>query len=56
LSISSFSSINLIACLSHSSAFALRVDNGVESRVASTSEHKNEIISAVNKYTKSKVI
>ncbi len=49
LSISSLSFINLSAFLSHSLDFALREEIGVESKVASTSEHKNEIIKAVNK-------
>jgi hypothetical protein len=41
--------INFSAFLSHSSTFALREESGVESKVASTSEHKKEIVSAVNK-------
>lgn len=49
LSISSFNFINFSAFLSHSSTFALSEEIGVESKVASTREHKNEIIKAVNK-------
>ena len=49
LSISSFNSINFSAFSSHSSVFAFREEIGVERRVASTSEHKNETINAVNK-------
>jgi hypothetical protein len=49
LSISSLSFTNFSAFLSHSSAFALIEEIGVESKVASTREHKNEIIKAVNR-------
>lgn len=49
LSISSLSSINFVAFLSQCSALAFNDENGVDKSVASTKEHKKEIIRAVKR-------